>query len=107
MNHQALSSSIWWVGDLLRRGYKQSVYGRVILPITVLRRLDCILEPTKEVVLAAFEDKTKAGLIRPAPHPKSRTVVFFDTSPLDLVKLLGDRDHIRQNLYQACCDDDV
>ena len=44
MNHQALSSFIWSVADLLRGDYKQSEYGKVILPFTVLRRLDCVLE---------------------------------------------------------------
>lgn len=62
MNHQALSSFIWSVADLLRGDYKQSEYGRVILPFTVLRRLDCVLEATKPAVLAEFEAKTKAGL---------------------------------------------
>ena len=52
MNHQALSSFIWSVADLLRGDYKQSDYGKVILPFTVLRRLDCVLEPTKAKVLA-------------------------------------------------------
>ena len=42
-----LSSFIWSVADLLRGDYKQSEYGKVILPLTVLRRLDCVLEPTK------------------------------------------------------------
>jgi trans-aconitate methyltransferase len=42
MNQQALSSFIWSVADLLREDYKQSEYGRVILPFTVLRRLDCV-----------------------------------------------------------------
>jgi type I restriction enzyme M protein len=46
MNQQALSSFIWSVADLLRGDYKQSDYGKVILPFTVLRRLDCVLEPT-------------------------------------------------------------
>ena len=48
-NHADL---IWRVADKLRGVYKQSEYGRVILPLTVLRRLDCVLEPTKEAVLA-------------------------------------------------------
>jgi type I restriction-modification system DNA methylase subunit len=47
MNHQALSSFIWSVADLLRGDYKQSDYGKVILPFTVLRRLDCVLEAKK------------------------------------------------------------
>ncbi|QKL60731.1 SAM-dependent DNA methyltransferase [Ralstonia solanacearum] len=99
MNHQALSSFIWSVADLLRGDYKQSEYGRVILPFTVLRRLDCVLESTKGAVLAEFEAKTKAGL-NPDPFLiRKAGQSFYNTSPLDLVKLLGDQDHIRQNLY--------
>ena len=48
----SLSSFIWSVADLLRGDYKQSEYGKVILPFTVLRRLDCVLEETKAAVLA-------------------------------------------------------
>ncbi|RYG89020.1 MAG: SAM-dependent DNA methyltransferase, partial [Alphaproteobacteria bacterium] len=51
MNQQALSAFIWSVADLLRGDYKQSDYGKVILPFTVLRRLDCVLEDTKAAVL--------------------------------------------------------
>jgi hypothetical protein len=49
---QNLSTFIWSVADLLRGNYKQSDYGKMILPFTVLRRLDCVLEPSKEAVLA-------------------------------------------------------
>ncbi|SPA23703.1 type I restriction-modification methylase M subunit, N-6 DNA Methylase [Cupriavidus taiwanensis] len=99
MNHQALSSFIWSVADLLRGDYKQSEYGRVILPFTVLRRLDCVLESTKAAVLAEFDGKTKAGL-NPDPFlTRKAGQSVYNTSPLDLVKLLGDQDHIRQNLY--------
>jgi type I restriction enzyme M protein len=52
-----LSSFIWSVADLLRGDYKQSEYGKVILPFTVRRRLDCVLEATKPAVLA------KSGLL--------------------------------------------
>ena len=62
MNHQALSSFIWSVADLLRGDYKQSEYGKVILPFTVLRRLDCVLEGSKQAVLAELAAKTAAGL---------------------------------------------
>jgi type I restriction enzyme M protein len=48
---QNLSAFFWSVADLLRGDYKQSDYGKVILPFTVLRRLDCVLEPTKDAVL--------------------------------------------------------
>ncbi len=51
MNDPNLSSFIWAVADLLRGDYKQSEYGKVILPFTVLRRLDCVLEKTKADVL--------------------------------------------------------
>jgi type I restriction enzyme M protein len=100
MNQSALSSFIWSVADLLRGDYRPHEYGKVILPFTVLRRLDCVLAPTKAAVLAEFEKKTAAGL---NPEPFLARIVgearFYNTSPLDLQKLLGDQDHIRQNLY--------
>lgn len=99
MNHQALSSFIWSVADLLRGDYRQSEYGRVILPFTVLRRLDCVLEATKPTVLDEFDAKSKAGL-NPEPFLLRKAgQSFYNTSPLNLQKLLGDQDHIRQNLY--------
>ena len=52
MNQSSLSAFIWSVADLLRGDYKQSKYAKVILPFTVLRRLDCVLAPTKARVLA-------------------------------------------------------
>ena len=57
MNHQSLSAFIWSVADLLRGDYRQSDYGKIILPFTVLRRLDCVLESTKAAVLAEHEEK--------------------------------------------------
>ena len=61
-----LSSFIWSVADLLRGDYKQSEYGKVILPFTVLRRLDCVLEATKVAVLKELEKRTKAK-VNPEP----------------------------------------
>ena len=52
MNHTSLSAFIWSVADLLRGDYKQSAYGKVILPFTVLRRLDCVLAATKAAVIS-------------------------------------------------------
>src|SRR3954470_6601974 len=99
MSQPALSSFIWAVADLLRGDYKQSEYGRVILPFTVLRRLDCVLEVTNSAVLKELDAKTKAGL-NPDPFLLRKAgQSFYNTSPLDLVKLLGDQDHVRQNLY--------
>jgi hypothetical protein len=61
MNQQTLSAFIWSVADLLRGDYKQSEYGKVILPFTVLRRLDCVLEATKPAVLAELAAKQAPG----------------------------------------------
>jgi len=62
MNQTSLSALIWSVADLLRGDYKQSEYGRVILPFTVLRRLDCVLEATKAKVLAEKAKREAAGI---------------------------------------------
>jgi len=98
MSDPNLSSFIWSVADLLRGDYKQSEYGKVILPFTVLRRLDCVLASTKAAVLAEKELRAKAGL-NPEPFLlKKAGQLFFNTSPLDLIKLLGDPDHIGENL---------
>ena len=94
-----LSSFIWSVADLLRGDYKQSEYGKVILPFTVLRRLDCVLEGTKSAVLAEFKKRQEAK-VNPEPFLlKKSGQLFFNTSPLDMKKLMGDQDHIKENLY--------
>jgi type I restriction enzyme M protein len=99
VNHQSLSSFIWSVADLLRGDYKQSDYGKVILPFTVLRRLDCVLEATKPKVLAEFAAKTKQKL-NPDPFLlRASGQSFYNTSPMDIGKLMGDQDHIRENLF--------
>lgn len=99
MNQQALSALIWSVADLLRGDYKQSEYGKVILPFTVLRRLDCVLAATKPAVLAEHAAKSSLGL---NPEPFVLRVSgqgFYNVSPLDMKKLMGDQDHIRENLF--------
>ena len=99
MNHQSLSAFIWSVADLLRGDYKQSDYGKVILPFTVLRRLDCVLEGTKEAVLAENWDKLKLGLNAEPFLLRKAGQSFYNISPLDMKKLMGDQDHIRENLF--------
>jgi type I restriction enzyme M protein len=95
---QNLSAFLWSVADLLRGDYKQSEYGKVILPFTVLRRLDCVLAGTKAAVLAEKARREKAGL-NPEPFLlKTSGQLFVNTSPLDLEKLTGDPDHIAENL---------
>ena len=94
-----LSSFIWSVADLLRGDYKQSEYGKVILPFTVLRRLDCVLEATKPAVLAELATREKAG-VNPEPFLLRKSgQLFFNTSPLDMKRLMGDQDHIKENLF--------
>ena len=98
MSQAALSSLIWSVADLLRGDYKPSEYGKVILPFTVLRRLDCVLAPTKAKVLAEALAKQKAG-INPEPFLlKVAGVNFVNTSSFDLAKVMGDQDNIATNL---------
>ena len=99
MSQQNLSSFIWSVADLLRGDYRQSEYGKVVLPFTVLRRLDCVLEPSKEAVLAEKEKREAAG-INPEPFLlKKAGQLFYNTSPLDIKKLMGDQDNIAENMF--------
>lgn len=64
MNQQNLAADIWNVADTLRGDFRQSEFGRVILPFAVLRRLECVLEPTRDAVLAQF-DAIKSTSIDP------------------------------------------
>ena len=95
---QNLSAFIWSVADLLRGDYKQSDYGKVILPFTVLRRLDCVLEPTKTEVLEEKTVREGQGL-DPVPFLLRKAGQnFCNTSPLDMKRLMGDQDNIGENL---------
>ena len=99
MEQQNLSALIWSVADLLRGDYKQSDYGKVILPFTILRRLDCVLEGTKDAVLTEYTEKKKSGI---PPEPfllRKAGQSFYNISPLDIKKLMGDQDHIKENIY--------
>lgn len=99
MNDPNLSSFIWSVADLLRGDYKQSEYGKVILPFTVLRRLDCVLEKTKGAVLAELAKRQQAKLNAEPFLLRKSGQLFYNTSPLDMKKLMGDQDHIKENLF--------
>src|SRR5680860_758921 len=94
-NHAAF---IWSVADLLRGDYKQSEYGKVILPLTVIRRLDCVLEPTKDAVLAKY--KQLAGKVENVETPLQIAAgqQFYNTSPLTFTKLLDDPSNIADSL---------
>jgi type I restriction enzyme M protein len=81
---------IWSVADLLRGLYKPHQYGRVILPLTVLRRLDCVLEPTKQKVLDK-QAALKSGPVKDFEPILNRVAgqAFHNTSKLDFQKLKG------------------
>ena len=98
MAEQSISALIWATADLLRGDYKQSDYGKIILPFTLLRRLECVLEPTRDVVLAENEARKNSGipmekiLVRKSGHN------FYNTSKYTLSKLMSDPNNIRENL---------
>ena len=83
-----LSAFIWSVADLLRGDYKQSDYGKVILPFTVLRRLDCVLETTKAAVLEEKALREGQGL---DPEPfmlRKAGQLFCNSTALDMQRLM-------------------
>ena len=89
---------IWSLADTLRGTFKENQYGQFILPFVVLRRLECALESTKPSVLARA--KTIAGEIdNPEPVLKKASGhSFYNTSPLDLAKILQDPNNVASNL---------
>ena len=105
-SHNNLAAFIWSVADLLRGDFKQSQYGRIILPFTLLRRLECVLAPSKASVLAKYEQVKSMNLPTDGKEkmllPATRTngnpqgLTFFNTSEMDLSKL-GQND-IKDNL---------
>ncbi len=99
MNHSEIVSFIWGVADLIRDTFKRGKYQDVILPLTVLRRLDCVLAGTKDKVLARqaeLRDKKLENL-----DPQLRKIAgfaFYNTSRYDFEKLLADAPHLAANL---------
>ncbi len=98
MNHSQIVSFIWGVADLIRDTFKRGKYQDVMLPLTVLRRLDCVLAPTKLKVLAAqARFKGKLGNLE-GQLERASGFAFYNTSRYDFEKLLADAPHIAQNL---------
>lgn len=98
MNHSEIVSFLWGVADLIRDTFKRGKYQDVILPLTVLRRLDCVLAPTKSKVMEAqarFKGKIDdlSGQLR-----KASSFAFYNTSRYDFDKLLADAPHLAANL---------
>ena len=101
MNHHELANFIWNIADLLRGPYRPPQYERVMLPLVVLRRFDCVLEPTKAKVLAEY-DRRKDGKLGDDGLDKMLNNAagqrFHNHSPLTFEKLKGDPDHIDKHL---------
>src|SRR5438876_6798805 len=97
--HSQLANFIWSICNLLRGPYKRNEYRKVILPLTVLRRFDCLLAPTKAQVLkeyAAIKSKPE-NVVRRLLEKTTRRP-FYNLSRLDFAKLLDDPNQVAPNL---------
>lgn len=86
INFQEKANFNWSVVDLLRGDYKQSEYGKVILPLTVLRRLNCVLEPTKQQVLEKIPTITSQNIAPIINRLTGQT--FYNTSRYDFSEVI-------------------
>lgn len=100
---------IWSIADLLRGPYKPSEYGKVILPLTVLRRMDCVSEIDKPELLAEAKQLEDMGLNAHQMLRDTRQQDFVNTNPLTFATLLNDPSQIAENLreYIASFDPDT
>ncbi|WP_068480506.1 type I restriction-modification system subunit M [Pseudoclavibacter helvolus] len=92
---------IWQIADLLRGSFKAHQYGDIILPFTVLRRLDAVLAPTKTAVVREVEIANRSGIpVRPAylKNQAGHTYSFWNASRFDLATALGDSENLAANL---------
>ncbi len=97
--HSQLANFIWSICNLVRGPYKRNEYRKVILPLTVLRRFDCLLAPTKTQVLAEHPKiKTKPETVVRSLLEKITGRPFYNLSKLDLPKLLDDPNQLAPNL---------
>lgn len=87
MNQQNLADFIWNVADVLRGDFKQSEFGRIILPFTVLRRLECVLEPTREAVRNQYGLLKASGVDLDLLLPGTAGATFYNVSQFSLASL--------------------
>lgn len=80
MNQQNLADFIWNVADVLRGDFKQSEFGRIILPFTVLRRLECVLEPTRDKVRSQYQAMQASGVDMDLILPATAGATFYNVS---------------------------
>lgn len=84
-NHSQTAAFLWSIADLLRGDFKQSQYGRIILPFTLLRRMECVLEPTKEAVIhESYAQEGRPDLVRERLMLRAAGQQFFNASKLTL-----------------------
>jgi type I restriction enzyme M protein len=84
-NHSQTAAFLWSIADLLRGDFKQSQYGRIILPFTLLRRMECVLEPTKEAVISeSCAQEGRPDLVRERLLLRAAGQQFFNASKLTL-----------------------
>jgi type I restriction enzyme M protein len=99
MNHSEIVSFLWGVADLIRDTFRRGRYQDVILPLTVLRRLDCVLADTKDKVLARQAALRDRGLENLDQQLRiTAGFAFYNTSLYDFDKLIGDAPNIAANL---------
>ena len=97
--HHQIANFIWSICNLLRGPYKRNEYRKVILPLTILRRFDSILAPTKTQVLAEYEKlKGKSENILSAQLTQITKVGFYNLSKLTFPRLLDDPNQIAPSL---------
>lgn len=87
MNQQNLADFIWNVADVLRGDFKQSIYGRIILPFTLLRRLECVLEPTRDKVRSQYESMKASGVDMDLILPTTAGATFYNVSQFSLASV--------------------
>nr|WP_137888390.1 class I SAM-dependent DNA methyltransferase [Pseudomonas sp. 2FE] len=87
MNQQNLADFIWNVADVLRGDFRQSEFGRVILPFTVLRRLECVLEPTRDKVRSQYEAMKASGVDMDLILPSTAGATFYNVSQFALASV--------------------
>ena len=84
-NHSQTAAFLWSIADLLRGDFKQSQYGRIILPFTLLRRMECVLQPTKEAVIReSYAQEGRPDLVRERLLLRAAGQQFFNASKLTL-----------------------
>ncbi|WP_369248137.1 N-6 DNA methylase [Streptomyces sp. R41] len=96
--HTELANHAWSVADLLRGDYKQSDYGKVILPFTVLRRLECVLEPTRDKVVETVTRFAGQDIDTDRFLRKASGHAFYNKSELTLKKIAADPQNAAKNL---------